>query len=331
MFENFQDYAKALKPSLEAAFTGHLTRLLGETLPLQSFGGAKLLAGGKKIRGSLLCLVVDTLGGALEEALPRAVAIELIQTATLIHDDFVDQHRFRRNSAAIWTLEGGRRAVLLGDIIFSSAIQMMCEMGGKDCLIVSNAIAEVSRGAYQEPLDPSSLLKLIETDQVDAAIYLKIVHLKTGVLFGAACQLGALAAGADDKLQQVWRNYGMKIGTAYQISDDLYELEKCLVTRSITATDIADFTPALLFFARESRSGIIKALRREPSELNGELLRHFQTAVELMKTEKQRYLQSALDGIGKDSPDNENYRLVLSAPWDLIRMFDETNPLVSSP
>jgi len=331
MFENFQDYVKALKPSLEAAFAGHLTRLLGESEPLQSFGGTKLLAGGKKIRGSLLCLVVATLGGTLEDALPRAVAIELIQTATLIHDDFVDQHRFRRNSAAIWTLEGARRAVLLGDIIFSSAIQMMSELGKDDCLIVSRAIADVSRGAYQEPLNPSSLLVEIEGERVNNGLYLKIIYLKTGVLFGAACQLGAVATGADDKLQQIWCNYGMKIGEAYQIADDLHEVEKCLLTRSITATDLVDLTPALLFFVKESRSSIIKALRRESLELNGELLLHFHKAMVLMQAEKQRCLQSALAGIERDFPNNDNYQLALSTPWDLIRMFDESNPRVSSP
>ena len=92
MTANFQDYAERLKPLLDAGFTGHLAGLLGDAGSLQAYGGAKVLTGGKRIRGSLLCLVTSTLGGSLEDALPRAVAVELIQTATLIHDDFVDQH-----------------------------------------------------------------------------------------------------------------------------------------------------------------------------------------------------------------------------------------------
>ena len=141
MFAHFHDYAKKLKPTLDIAFTSHLVDLLGDTKPLGSFGEAKPLTGGKKIRGSLLCLIATTLGGSLEDALPRAVAVELIQTATLIHDDFVDQHRSRRDLAAVWTLEGARRAVLLGDIIFASAIRMMSELGRIDGLIVSRAIS----------------------------------------------------------------------------------------------------------------------------------------------------------------------------------------------
>jgi geranylgeranyl pyrophosphate synthase len=150
MYQSFQDYAKSVKPLLDAAFTDHLARLLGYGGTFGFPDGINLLNGGKKIRGSLLCLVTAALGGDLEDAVPRAVAVELIQTATLIHDDLVDQHRSRRNMAAIWTIEGGRRAVLLGDIVFASAIQMMSEMGREDGLIVSRAIADVSRGAYRE-------------------------------------------------------------------------------------------------------------------------------------------------------------------------------------
>src|SRR6266581_9684176 len=93
MFAHFQGYAEHLKPTLDAAFSKHLAKLLEDTRPIGSWGESQLLRGGKKIRGSLLCLVATTLGGTLEDALPRAIAVELIQTATLIHDDYVDQHR----------------------------------------------------------------------------------------------------------------------------------------------------------------------------------------------------------------------------------------------
>jgi hypothetical protein len=329
MFASFKDYAKNLKPVLDAAFTGHLTRLLGNGGPRGSALETELLAGGKKIRGSLLCLVASTLGGALEDALPRAVAVELIQAATLIHDDFVDQHRSRRNRASAWTLEGGRRAVLLGDIVFASAIHMMSEMGRDDGLIVSRAIAEVSSGAYQEPLNPSSLLEAIEGSRIDTEMYLKIISLKTGVLFGAACELGAVAAMANDKIRRSWRRYGLKIGEAYQIADDLHDVEQCLLNHCVRGSEIAGLAPALLFFAGESRACIINALRRERSDLSGEILLHFRTAAELMKAEKERRLQSAVEGIVKDSADSDIYRLALKTPWDIISMFDEATPPVS--
>lgn len=331
MFTYFHDYAESLKPALDAAFAEQLTRLLGETGHCRSWGEENLLTGGKKIRGSLLCLVAATLGGTLEGALPRAIAVELIQTATLIHDDYVDQHRTRRNKAAVWTLEGARRAVLLGDIVFASAIQTMSELGREDGLIVSRAIAEVSRGAYREPLNPEALLAEIEAERADGALYGKIISLKTGFLFGAACQLGAVAAGAGERLQQTWRHYGMKIGEAYQIADDLHDVERALRTRSITASELAPLAPALLFFAGEIRPFLLEALRQESLALEGLLLQHFQAATEAMKGEKESRLRAAVAEIGGDSPDNHLSRLARQAPWDLIRMFDEAGSRVSGP
>ncbi len=324
MFTSFQDYAKNLKPLLDEAFNSYLGRLLGNPAPSGSAVEAELLAGGKRIRGSLLCLVAAALGGALEDALPRAVAVEMIQAATLIHDDYVDQHPYRRNRAAAWTLEGGRRAVLLGDIVFASAIHMMSELGRDDGLIVSRAIAEISRGAYHEPLDPSSLVLAIEKNRIDAGLYPKIISLKTGVLFGAACELGAVAAGADDKSRQSWRRYGLKIGEAYQLADDLHDVKQCLLNGLVMDSDMAALAPSLLFFAGESRGCILDALRRERTNLEGELLIHLRKAAGSMKAEKESRLQAAVEEIAKDHTDSEIYQLAMRAPWDLIGMFDET-------
>jgi len=330
MTGSFQDYVEGVKPLLDAGFTGHLAGLLGDAGALQAYGGAKVLTGGKRIRGALVCLVTSTLGGALEDALPRATALELIQTATLIHDDFVDQHEQRRDLPALWTLEGGRKAVLLGDVIFASAIQSMSELGREDGLIISNAIAEVSRGAYQEPLNPCSLFETLESDMDGAAFYEKIIYLKTGVLFAAACQLGALAAKADDRLRQTWRCYGLKIGEAYQIADDLQEVEQYLITRSMAVSELTSIAPALLFFTRGIRPHVREALSNKSPELRGEFLRLLQSTAETMKVEIEKRLRSAVSEIEGYLPDNEYGRLARSTPWDIIRMFNYVRTMASS-
>ena len=329
MIGSFQDYVKSVNPLLDAGFTAQLANLLGDAGSFQEYGGAKIFTGGKRIRGSLVCLVTAALGGALEDALPRAIALELIQTATLIHDDFVDQHELRRDLPALWTLEGGRRAVLLGDVIFASAIRSMSELGREDGLIISNAIAEVSRGAYQEPQNPCSLIETFEEGWDGAALYEKIIYLKTGVLFAAACQLGALAARADERLRQKWRCYGSQIGEAYQIADDLQELEKYLVTRSVTGSELASIAPALLFFNRHIRPHALEALRQKVPELNGEFLRLLQSTAEAMTAEIERRLNSAVLEIEGCLPSKEYGSLVRSTPWDIIRMFNEAKPTVS--
>jgi len=323
---SFQNYAESVKPLLDAGFVGQLASLLGDAGSLH--GGAKVLTAGKRIRGSLVCLVTEALGGALEDALPRAIALELIQTATLIHDDFVDQHQQRRDLPALWTLEGARRAVLLGDVIFASAIQNMSELGREDGLIISNAIAEVSRGAYQEPLDPCSLLKMFEEDGDDVALYEKIIYLKTGVLFAAACQLGAIAAKSDDRLRQKWRNYGLKVGEAYQIADDLQEVEQYLLTRSMTGSELTSIAPALLFFTRNIRPHVLEALRQKSPELRGEFLILLQSTAEAMKAEIEIRLSSAVTEI-EGLPNNEYGQLARRTPWDIIRMFNNARSTAS--
>jgi len=327
VFDHFPEYAEHLKPRLDAAFAEHLARLLGDTKPLRPSEEANLLKGGKKIRGTLLCLVTAALGGTLDAALPRAIAVELIQAATLIHDDFVDQHRVRRNLPAIWTLEGARRAVLLGDIIFSSAIQMMGELGREDGVIVSRAIAEISRGAYQEPLNPGALVEEMEGGGLDPALYEKIIYLKTGVLFGTACQLGAVAANADEKSRCALHRYGVKVGEAYQLADDLHDVEHALRSRCVTANELAALAPPLLFFDGECRPFLLAALRQGSLELTGEPREHFRAVADRMRTEKEKRLRAAVAGVGEDVPDNGLCRLVHRAPWDLVRMFDsEASP-----
>jgi geranylgeranyl pyrophosphate synthase len=327
----FRDYAASVKPALDATFTSHLVRALGDTRPLHLDGAASVLTDGKKTRGALLCLVTSTLGGTLESALPRAAAVELIQTATLIHDDFVDQHRQRRNLPALWTLEGARRAVLLGDVLFASAIHMLSELGPKEGRIVSHAIAEISRGAYQEPLDPLALADEIEAQRVDGALYQRIVHLKTGVLFGAACHLGALAAQADDVHQQGWLRYGLRIGEAYQIADDLHEVRRHLRARSTSAGEIAALAPALLFFAQQIRAPLLQALRQGLSALDGDLLPHFEAAAESMEAEIERRSHAAVAEIEARLPDNVYGQLARETPRGLIEMFNEASAPASAP
>jgi len=330
MVTRFQDYVESLKSSLDRAFTGHLAQLLGDMGSLHSGVRTKILAGGKKIRGSLLCLITGALGGALEDALPRAVAVELIQTATLVHDDFVDQHRLRRSLPALWTLEGARRAVLLGDVVFASAIHAMTDLSRADGLIVSRAIAEVSRGAYHEPIGASGLLEEIEGDGGSGTTYETLIYLKTGSLFGAACQLGAIAAGADGERQEKWRHYGLRIGEAYQIADDLQEIVRLRRAPAAPRADMVALAPALFFFAPEMRPRIVKMLRGRSLAVTEELVATFEKAATLMKEEIERRLRSALAAIEEDLPDTEAGRLSRTAPWDLIQMFNEADRQVSS-
>jgi hypothetical protein len=280
------------------------------------------LEAGKKIRGCLLCLISETLGGSMESAMPRAVAVELIQAASLIHDDIVDQDTMRRRLPAAWTLEGARRAVLLGDVIFATAIGMANELSREDGLVVSRAIAEISRGAFHEPLDPLRLAEALESNRLDGTLYDRIIHLKTAALFGAACRLGAIGAEANDRLREKAHRYGSRIGEAYQIADDLQEIKRHLSTRSLRPEQMAALVPALLRFAKEMRPHMAPLLRQGSTPLKENVLACFRTAEALMEDEIERRLKWAVSEIEGHFPQHAYGALTRRAPWDLIGMFN---------
>jgi Polyprenyl synthetase len=326
MFTHFSDYAASVKPALDSAYAGELARALGNRGPEVKEVGLCSLTAGKKLRGTLLCLVAAALGGTLAEALPRAVAIELIQAATLLHDDFVDQHRTRRRLPALWTLQGARRAVLLGDVIFSSAIYMMGEQGHEDGLIVARAIAEISRGAYQEPLDAAALLAVLENG-MEASVYEKIIDLKTAVLFGAACQLGAVSAGAGNEKQTAWRRYGLMIGQAYQLADDLQDVQRILARGKVTPAEMTSLVPAFRFFLPTSSPFLRQVLQEPETPLSGEVDVYFLALAGRLAAERQRRVSHALDALAGEVGESAFSDLVRRAPKDIIGVFETAEAL----
>ena len=170
-----------------------------------------VLAEGKRLRGALTCMVAEALGGTLEQALPAAFAVEVIQSASLVHDDFVDGDTMRRGRPAVWTLLSARRAVLLADLMFATAIEKMAQVGAREGETLAHAIAAMARGAFDESLGKAH----------DWEAYQSIIQLKTGSLFAAAARLGALAAGAHEKTVDAAAKFGALTGEAYQIADDI--------------------------------------------------------------------------------------------------------------
>lgn len=309
---------------MDDAFEKELSNLLGNITMRDPPSLMAAIEGGKKIRGSLCCMVSNALGGVLEAAIPRAVAVELIQAATLIHDDFVDQDTIRRNRPAVWTIEGARRAVLIGDIIFATAIHMMSDLGREDGLAVSHAIAQVSKGALHEPLDRLGLAKEIESNRFSGQLYENIIHLKTGILFGTACHLGAIAAEANHELREISYRYGLRIGEAYQIADDLKEVKEHLSRQSILPEQMVILAPALLYFFDEMRPFIPDFLKGKHTDLKSPILEFFNAATDLMENEIERRLQAAVSEIEENFPDNAYGELTRKAPRDIIKMFNES-------
>ncbi len=323
MFSCFHDYFEVVKPRLDDAFRKEISGLLRD---IEVTDAPTLMAsvdGGKKIRGVLSCMIGSALGGTFESSIPRGVAVELIQTATLIHDDFVDQDTVRRNRPAVWTIEGARGAVLIGDVIFARAIKMMSDLSREDSAAVSHAISRLSMGALHEPLDPLVLARQIESNRFNGRLYEKIIHLKTGILFGTACELGAIAANSTQELRKASYEYGLRVGEAYQIADDLKEVKESLLRKSILPEQMVILAPALICFIDKTRTFAPDFLKGKYTELKGPVSELLSAANDLMEKEIERRLQAAVSEIGECFPNNGYSELMRKAPWEIIKMFND--------
>jgi hypothetical protein len=315
----FRDYVRRSRRILDVALEMQLQSALGGDGA--SFSSA--LNEGKKIRGCLACLVGEALGAAFDTVVQRAVAVELIHAATLIHDDYVDQDTTRRNRPAVWTLEGARRAVLIGDVIFATAIKTMSDLGSEDGSAAARAIALVSKGALREPLDALNLASLVEANRIEGDLYNEIIRLKTGVLFGIACEFGAIAAGAHAHVRERVYNYGVCLGEAYQIADDLKEVEHHLASRRIGPKQMVPLAPPFLRFAPDMRPYVIECLRGGEIVLDENGVALTQLVKKEMEREIENRLRSAESRVEGILTPSTAARLVLSAPRATIGMFNE--------
>jgi geranylgeranyl pyrophosphate synthase len=168
--------------------------------------------------------VCEALGGSAARALPSAAVIECVHAASLIHDDLVDGDRTRHDRPAAWVVHGSRRAVLLADVMFATALHRSAELGKQEMITVSHAIAMLAVGAYEEQVDSHELETSHASRAMQRARYDRVIRLKTGSLFSAAAELGALAARAKPAHRRAASEFGARIGEAYQIADDLHDV-----------------------------------------------------------------------------------------------------------
>ncbi|MGQ0530189.1 MAG: polyprenyl synthetase family protein [Panacagrimonas sp.] len=216
-------------------------RLTSQVALINEIGGYIIGAGGKRLRPALVLLSARALNGHdPAQAQLLAAVVEFIHTATLLHDDVVDHsdlRRGRKTANAVW---GNSGAVLSGDFLYSRSFQMMVEAGKIAVMRVmadtTNAIAEGEVLQLMNQGDPD----------VDQARYLRVIELKTAVLFAAAARLGAIAADASDRAVAAMGQYGHALGTAYQLVDDVLDFTADPeVSGKAVGNDLAEGKPTL--------------------------------------------------------------------------------------
>lgn len=175
-------------------------------------------SGGKRLRPILVLLS----GGLFGEVKPAhhqlAAVVEFIHTATLLHDDVVDESSQRRGQNTANAIFGNAASVLVGDFVYSRAFQMMVAVQNMRVMeVLSNATNIIAEGEVLQ------LLNVHNADVTDAA-YLQVIHYKTAKLFEAATRLGAILSNASARDEEALSQYGMHIGTAFQLIDDVLDL-----------------------------------------------------------------------------------------------------------
>lgn len=195
-----------------------IIRRMESRVPLiPQLAGHIIAAGGKRLRPTLTLAAAQLCGYDGQRHLKLAACVEFIHTATLLHDDVVDASDLRRGGPSANALFGNEASVLVGDFLFSRAFELMVEDGSIDVLrILSNASAVIAEG---EVLQLSTAHNSATSEQA----YLEVVRAKTAELFAAACRIGAVVAGRPQAEEEALRTYGLNLGIAFQIADDVLD------------------------------------------------------------------------------------------------------------
>ncbi len=223
-------------------------RLASDVALVNQIAGYIVSAGGKRIRPLLVLLFAQALGFKGPERFELAATVEFIHTATLLHDDVVDDSKLRRGRDTANARFGNPASVLVGDFLYSRAFQMMVSVNRLRVLeVLADATNVIAEG---------EVLQLMNMHDPDLTVedYLRVIRYKTAKLFEASARLGALLADAPPAVETACGDYGRALGTAFQLVDDLLDYEG--TTESLGKTvgdDLREGKPTLPLLVAMSR------------------------------------------------------------------------------
>ena len=244
-------------------------RLASKVALIDQISGYIIQAGGKRVRPALLLLVAKALANGKETAhiLEMAAVVEFIHTATLLHDDVVDESTLRRGSETANAVFGNAASVLVGDFLYSRAFQMMVAPNDLRVMqILSDATNTIAEGEVLQLLN-------MHDPEVTEESYLQVIRYKTAKLFEASSELGAILAKASDAEREQAAAFGRHIGTAFQLMDDLLDYTASAAQMGKNAgDDLREGKPTLpLIYLLENGSAQERLLVRAAIEQNQDL------------------------------------------------------------
>ena len=253
-------------------------RLNSDVALINQLGAYIIHSGGKRLRPLLVVLAARALGYAGDKHVALAAIIEFIHTATLLHDDVVDASAMRRGQSTANTVWGNEASVLTGDFLYSRAFEMMVDVGSMRVMEIlaktTNTIAE------------GEVLQLLHCHdpEVTEENYLRVIYSKTAKLFEAAARLGAVISGQPPAIEESLAKYGMHLGTAFQLIDDVldYSADSKTLGKNV-GDDLAEGKPTLpLLYALRTGNDAQRRLLRAAIEKGG--LEHIEAVVDAIES-----------------------------------------------
>tara|TARA_R110000787_G_scaffold63679_4_gene143469 strand:+ start:33615 stop:34631 length:1017 start_codon:yes stop_codon:yes gene_type:complete len=237
-----------IKDDLAAVNEQIVTRMHSPVAMIPQLASHIVAAGGKRLRPMLTLASAQLCGYTGSRHVTLAACVEFIHTATLLHDDVVDESALRRGMESANALFGNKASVLVGDFLFSRSFELMVEDGSLDVLrILSHASSVIAEG---------EVLQLMTTNDTETgeAQYLEVIKAKTAQLFAAACRIGAVVAERPRVEEEALETFGMNLGIVFQLIDDVLDFRAEQATLGKTVGD--DFRegkitlPVILAFRR---------------------------------------------------------------------------------
>jgi octaprenyl-diphosphate synthase len=235
-----ENLSKLLAADMQSVDQVIRERLHSEVVLIRQVAEYIIGGGGKRLRPALVLLSAGALGYRGNAHHTLAAVVEFIHTATLLHDDVVDESALRRGRPTANTLFGNAASVLVGDFVYSRAFQMMVNVDDMRVLrVLADATNVIAEGEVLQ------LMNCRNAD-IDEASYLQVIRYKTAKLFEAASRLGALLAGASPAVEEAMAAYGSHLGTAFQLIDDVldYSGEAGVIGKNV-GDDLAEGKPTL--------------------------------------------------------------------------------------
>ncbi|MDE0797983.1 MAG: octaprenyl diphosphate synthase [Nitrosomonadaceae bacterium] len=241
---------KLIGPDMEAMDEVIRVKLHSDVVLVRQVGEYIINSGGKRLRPALVILSSGAFNYTGKHHHNLAAIIEFIHTATLLHDDVVDASELRRSKATANALFGNATSVLVGDFLYSRSFQMMVEVNNMRIMqVLADATNTIAEGEVLQLLN-------CRDPNVNEENYLQVIRYKTAKLFEAATRLGAILSGVSPEKEESMASYGMHLGTAFQITDDMLDYSGDYHdTGKNLGDDLAEGKPTLpLIYAMENGS-----------------------------------------------------------------------------